>query len=55
MGFLSRERSRNRPEIVDFRGYKIVGFGPKNTFRFTGQKLKANVGGTRFSLPSIGT
>jgi len=55
MGFLSRERSRNRPEIVDFRGYKIVGFGPKNTFRFTGPFQTAIVGEMRFSLPSIGT
>jgi len=55
MGFLSRERSRNRPEIVDFRGYKIVGFGPKNTFRFTGPFQTPIVGGTPFSLRSIGT
>ena len=56
MGFLvAPGRSKNRPEIADFRGYKNSWFSPKNSFRFTGPFHMAIVGGTPFSLRSIGT
>ena len=43
------------PKNPAFRGHKIVGFSPENTFRFTGPFQTSIVGGTPFSLPSIGT
>ena len=55
MGFLSRGRSRNRPETPLSGAIKIVGFRPKNTFRFTGPFQTAIAGGTPFSLRSTRT
>ena len=53
MGFLSRERSRNRPETPLSGAIKIVGFCPKNTFRFTGPFHTTIVGEHRFPYGAL--